>query len=301
MISKGILTRNWILTTGIAVSLIGCATTSRDWEQANRLGTVQSYLQFVNKHPDSEQADDARRFIADLRIDATWRNAEEENTIAAYETFLKKHPQTRHTEQANSMLEALRYQHAKEEDSIIAYKSYLEKYADSHRSADAQARLRKLQFEEAKKQGTVAAFESFFAQYAEGADVDELRAQLPAAKKLDKALALGSEIMSHAPQTYIQVNNFNMTGMSTARSDPTAQDLAKLKAMLKDGADPNAIRVSGYEPAGKKSLGNGFSIVSTGRPGVLVRAERGGMTLLEYCRAQKLNSIAKLLKKYGAK
>jgi hypothetical protein len=122
---------------------------------------------------------------------------------------------------------------------------------------------------------------TFFSLYSEGPDVDEFRRGLPAARKLDKALALAGAIMKHAPKSSIQMSNFSMTGMNTERSDPTPQDLMNLEIMLKDGADPN--------------------IVTTGRRGKPVRAARGGMTLLEYCRVQKLDSIAKLLKKYGAK
>jgi len=68
--------------------------------------------------------------------------------------------------------------------------------------------------------------------------------------------------------------------------------------MLSEGADPSAVRVAGFEPAREKQLGGGAVLHSTGKPGHIVRAEEGSMTLLEYCRVNGLKTIRALLIEY---
>ena len=301
MLARGIESISCLLIVLMAFVFTSCATTNGDWEKAERLGTIKAYKTFLVEHPDADQADDARRRIEDILVDIKWERVQADNTIAAYEKFLAEFPQTKHTEEANNVLESRRYQQALGEDSIHSYATYLKHHPDSPRAKAAEKRLRELRYAYVKKVGTVEVYETFFSLYSEGPDVDEFRRGLPAARKLDKALALAGAIMKHAPKSSIQMSNFSMTGMNTERSDPTPQDLMNLEIMLKDGADPNAVSIAGFEAAGKQKLSNGMSIVTTGRRGKPVRAARGGMTLLEYCRVQKLDSIAKLLKKYGAK
>lgn len=176
-----------VLSIALTLALSGCATTKRDWQDANRLGTVEAYEQFLQKHPHAEQANDARRLLPELRADRDWSKAEATNTIGAYEKFLSMHPQSRHERQANAALEALRFGQAKASDSIVDYETYLKHHPDASRAEDAQRRLRALRYADARQRRTVAAFESFLARYSGGADVDTLRAELPAIQVIEQA------------------------------------------------------------------------------------------------------------------
>jgi hypothetical protein len=128
------------------------------------------------------------------------------------------------------------------------------------------------------------------------------RTELVSRQALETSLELGRAIMRHAPQTYQENVDFSMRGTTTKRSDPTPEDLSKLREMLLDGANPNAVRVAGFEPAGDTVLDGGRAVRhSTGKPGRIVGAEEGGITLLEYCRLNGMKTIAALLIKHGAK
>ena len=59
----------FMLTILILIALFGCATTKRDWQEANRLGTIEAYEKFLQNHPDAGEANNARRILTELRAD----------------------------------------------------------------------------------------------------------------------------------------------------------------------------------------------------------------------------------------
>jgi ankyrin repeat protein/outer membrane protein assembly factor BamD (BamD/ComL family) len=306
----------FMLTIVILIGLFGCATTKRDWQEANRQGTIEAFEKFLQKHPSTEQANDARRLLPEMRADEDWSQVKVTNTIDAYEEFISKYPRSKHIKQAGNAMESLRFEQAKASDSIDAYESYLKHHPDGFAAQDAQSRLRKARYAKAIKRMTVPDLESFLAQYHEGADVDMIKSKLSALQTLEKSFLLGKKIMKHAPKAYVNVT-LNLGGgggpplpmstsgwyipcssadqITTKRSDPTDEDLARLRAILSDGANPNVVRVSGFSPANVKKSDSGSLMCSTGDIGSIVQAEDGGITLFEYCQINDLKSIASLL------
>jgi len=83
--------------------------------------------------------------------------------------------------------------------------------------------------------------------------------------------------------------------------------LPQIKALLKQGVNPNLIRISGHRPAvsysssTSNSEGSIFRSLSLGgSTGELVGKDDEGQTLLEFCREHELLRIAELLEEYGA-
>ncbi|MCU4137430.1 MAG: hypothetical protein MW689_001001 [Thermodesulfobacteria bacterium] len=72
------------------VVLVGCATPKKNWEKAQRLNTIEAYQEFLQKHPNSEFAYEAKRKIEEL----AWERTKEQNTIEAYQEFIDKYPQS---------------------------------------------------------------------------------------------------------------------------------------------------------------------------------------------------------------
>lgn len=64
----------------IVVLFVGCATVKDDWYAARRVNTVQSYLQFLEKHPKSKYAPRAKNKIQSLKDAAILKNAKSGNT-----------------------------------------------------------------------------------------------------------------------------------------------------------------------------------------------------------------------------
>ena len=77
------------------VSLVACATVGQDWEKARMLGTIESYEQFLRKHPQSELSGQAREKIEEL----AWEHTQRLSTREAYLSFLQKHPTSKHLNQ----------------------------------------------------------------------------------------------------------------------------------------------------------------------------------------------------------
>lgn len=296
-----------LLAVLVVLTLMGCATTKKDWHEANQQGTIEAYHRFLVKHPKAEQAGEANRLIGELMKKKVWDDTVAANSVSGYEKFLKSNPNSKYAANAGRRLDELRFAQAKAKDTkgdydaYNAYEAYLKQHPDGSGAGFARSRQREIHYALAQKNMSAPLIKSFLAKYDEGDDAETLKAALPAAEELEKARSLGKSIMRHAPQSFIQMTNFNVTGMETTRSDPTAEDLKKLEEMLQKGADPNAVRIAGFQPAGKTPVGNGLVSYSSGRPGMVVRAENGGITLLEYCRANGLKTIEALLIKHGAK
>jgi hypothetical protein len=74
----------WLgLCLGVLVC-VGCSSESADWQAARNAGTIESYQQYLDRHPQGAHADEAREWQA-------YRKTEKaENTIDGWTAFLKQ-------------------------------------------------------------------------------------------------------------------------------------------------------------------------------------------------------------------
>lgn len=136
------------LTQHISVFLIvlslmmiqACATVNSDWKATEKYNTIQSYQEFITKHPQSKQAADAKKKIDKL----TWQDTEKENSEAAYKRYLKEFPQGLHIATAQEKLEVIAWNKAQELDSVKGYRGFIKNLANSQHIADAERRLKEL-------------------------------------------------------------------------------------------------------------------------------------------------------------
>jgi hypothetical protein len=57
-----------MLFIGVALlSVTGCSTVNRDWEEAKQQNTIRSYQEFLTTHPDSQYRIEAEARISNLR------------------------------------------------------------------------------------------------------------------------------------------------------------------------------------------------------------------------------------------
>ena len=79
------------LLVGQLLFLVGCATPKKDWEKAQRLNTIEAYEEFLQKHPFSIFALDAKERIANLeRFKKIFEAAK---TSFQLEQLLEKYPE----------------------------------------------------------------------------------------------------------------------------------------------------------------------------------------------------------------
>src|SRR5256885_12442146 len=79
---------------------------SQAWRPAEAADTSEAYARFVEQHPDSELAVQARARLAQLAEERDWAQAGTLATSDAYRAFLAAHPSGRWSEEARIRIEA---------------------------------------------------------------------------------------------------------------------------------------------------------------------------------------------------
>src|SRR5215475_9619448 len=70
----------------------GCSREQQDWRSAEAADTREAYGRFVELHPDSELAPQARGRIEQLAEESDWAHATQLATPEGYRAFLTQHP-----------------------------------------------------------------------------------------------------------------------------------------------------------------------------------------------------------------
>ena len=95
-------------TTLLAAVLLlaaGCSREQQDWRSAEGADTSEAFAHFLEQHPDSELANQARLRIAQLGEESDWRRTDGIATIEAYRQFLAQHPNGKWAEEARIRIE----------------------------------------------------------------------------------------------------------------------------------------------------------------------------------------------------
>jgi cell division septation protein DedD len=90
----------------LATLAAGCSREQQDWRSAEAADTSEAYGRFVEQHPDSELATQARARLAQLAEERDWAQAGKLATADAYRAFLAGHPSGKWSEEARIRIEA---------------------------------------------------------------------------------------------------------------------------------------------------------------------------------------------------
>jgi hypothetical protein len=90
----------------LATLAAGCSREQQDWRSAEAADTHEAYGSFVEQHPDSELAAQARVRLAQLAEERDWAQAGKVATMDAYRAFLAEHPSGKWSEEARIRIEA---------------------------------------------------------------------------------------------------------------------------------------------------------------------------------------------------
>jgi cell division septation protein DedD len=94
-----------IVIAAAAFALAGCSRESADWKSARSADTTESYQQFLQQHPNSSTADQARVRLKALMEDHDWQSAAAADTRSAYEQFIALHPDSKWAQEARIRIE----------------------------------------------------------------------------------------------------------------------------------------------------------------------------------------------------
>ena len=98
--------RRVALIAVLATLAAGCSREQQDWRSAEAADTHEAYGRFVEQHPDSELATQARARLAQLAEERDWAQAGKVATADAYRAFLAEHPSGKWSEEARIRIEA---------------------------------------------------------------------------------------------------------------------------------------------------------------------------------------------------
>jgi cell division septation protein DedD len=87
------------------LALASCSRERIDWKSAESADTQEAYDHFLERHPDSELAAQAKARIAQLAEDKDWKSATVADTADAYRQFLASHASGKWAEEARIRIE----------------------------------------------------------------------------------------------------------------------------------------------------------------------------------------------------
>jgi hypothetical protein len=105
------------------LAITSCDRAQREWEQADREGTIASYETFLGRHPRHARAREARERLLEL----SWERARSTDSIVAYEDFLAAYPDGPRALEAKAAKEGKAedeaYRKAEAENELVSYLS----------------------------------------------------------------------------------------------------------------------------------------------------------------------------------
>src|SRR5580700_12173486 len=95
-----------IARLAVLATLCACSSEQQDWRSAEGADTSEAWGRFIEQHPDSELAAQARARIAQLGEQRDWQHASAIATAQGYRQFLAHHPSGSHAEEARIRIES---------------------------------------------------------------------------------------------------------------------------------------------------------------------------------------------------
>lgn len=132
--------------------LAACANPEKDWELAARDDSPETYLEFLAKHPDSEQADRARTRIQELKVIRTWERAEFKDSEDVYADFIEKYPDSEFVPEGRLRIAAIQrdrdWEIVEEARSTEALSGFIATWPDAPQRPEAEAMLEEIRLAE---------------------------------------------------------------------------------------------------------------------------------------------------------
>jgi hypothetical protein len=100
----------------LACTIQSCDTTKKDWEGAKETNTIKGYNTFLEKHPDSYFAQDAKRLIDSLELEniimTEWNLLVKNPTVEKLESFILNYPNSIFHEQGLNIIDSISFKEA---------------------------------------------------------------------------------------------------------------------------------------------------------------------------------------------
>jgi hypothetical protein len=85
---------------------VACSREQQGWRSAQGADTIEAYSRFLEEHPQSALAKQARARVVQLQEERAWDRASQADTADAYRQFLADHPHGKWAEEARIRVES---------------------------------------------------------------------------------------------------------------------------------------------------------------------------------------------------
>ncbi|RME46043.1 MAG: hypothetical protein D6795_15960, partial [Deltaproteobacteria bacterium] len=167
----------------------GCASAA--YERARRANTVEAYEKFLQNHPDSDQAPEARQRLEQLR----YEQVKFLRTEQAYQSFIEQYPDNPYVPQIRKELEEIRYKRAITNGTLEDYETYLKYHPTGEHVTEILTLYEERLWEKAEQENTVAAFEAFLKKARLESSRERARTKI-------EELAYQEAVTADTPQAY---------------------------------------------------------------------------------------------------
>jgi serine/threonine protein kinase len=165
----------------------------RDWDEAWKKGTVQSWEEFIQRHPRSSRVEEAHHALAET---SDYEAAGREDTEAAWRKYVAKWPQGRHALEAGIHLNKAKeremeraYEESKSSDEPERYRDFLKRYPNAARSSEIEQLLQeRTAFDEALREDSEPALEKYLQKWPRHRHSSEAQKRLREVQQRDDAV-----------------------------------------------------------------------------------------------------------------
>jgi ankyrin repeat protein len=202
--------------------------------------------------------------------------------------ILEDFPYSKFTQGAKSAEEKIYILQTIMTNTVSAYEEYLAVFPDGVFAIRAKLIVKQHHLFQACLSGNTKTTESLIKSDISLSSYDEAAVELMAI------------LQRQMPKKVMTISNFDVDKFDDSAVPDSKQALLTFKLLLHAGADPKAMRIKGFEKAGKKNLGM-VTTYGTGNPGKIVPALEGGMSALEFAEANSLEDFKIVLLNAGGK
>jgi outer membrane protein assembly factor BamD (BamD/ComL family) len=231
----------------IALLLVACASTMKEWRRADSLGSMADYQDFLQRHAGGPYAESARCRLDKLRFSATT----DTGTVGAFERFLRRYPESRFADSARGRLEeqvfAFAIDAAADSGTVKACEGYLAQYPNGRFAREVCSTVAavrreepaRLAFEAARRENTVAAFEGFLRDYSHSSYAIKARHAIRAldweTTRQENTISAYGRFLAHYPTgDFVEDASAAMTALRIPQTTRMIEDAAKLKTLMID-------------------------------------------------------------------
>lgn len=138
-----------ILCLVLTLALIGCDRQGDAWEEAQQQDTIAAYEAFIERYPESPEAEQARARVESLRTEQAWNETLQRNTAEAYREFIEAHPGADMVDEARDRLETLEreaeWQDLSDSENIAELRAFAADHPDTPEAELARDRVGELE------------------------------------------------------------------------------------------------------------------------------------------------------------